>query len=154
MQCEVTREELSRFEAGEVDEERAARLEAHVAGCADCTRRVDALRRLAADLRRLSPVAPPPHALGAVRRALAAEHGASPREVMTLEEVAAFLRVTPDRMAEYVDDLPAFELAGRVLIRREKLIEWIERRERAFNRGRIQSVAARVLAELQEGEET
>ena len=48
MPCEVRGEELARFEAGEVDEERAARLAAHLDACAECRRRVAALRRLAA----------------------------------------------------------------------------------------------------------
>ena len=65
---------------------------------------------------------------------------------MTLDEVAEFLRVSLEELGEVVGELPAFELAGRVRVRRTKLIEWIEKRERAYARGRIESEVAGILA--------
>ena len=68
-------------------------------------------------------------------------------EVMTLDEVAAFLRVGPDELAEVVELLPAFELAGRIRVRRARLIEWIEQRERDYTRQATGSWAARAAGE-------
>jgi hypothetical protein len=36
---------------------------------------------------------------------------------MTLGEVAEFLRVPPDALAEVAEDLPAFEIGGQVRVR-------------------------------------
>lgn len=50
-------------------------------------------------------------------------------EIMTLAEVASFLRLSEKEMAEVAEELPAFELAGKVLVRRERLMTWISERE-------------------------
>ena len=55
-------------------------------------------------------------------------------EIMTLEETAEYLRVTPDLVYELMGDLPCFELGGRILFRKEALEEWILKRERQFSR--------------------
>ena len=44
------------------------------------------------------------------------------------------------------NDWPAFELAGQIRVRRAKLVEWIERRERDFTRQSAASWAARATA--------
>lgn len=70
---------------------------------------------------------------GAVNEALRAdEAAATPRAVMTLAEVAAYLRVTPAVIEGLLGQLPCFELGGRLLFRREAVDEWIQHRERAF----------------------
>ena len=51
-------------------------------------------------------------------------------EIMTPAEVAAFLRIPLDDLEEVFDELPSFEFAGHVRVRRERLLEWIEQRER------------------------
>jgi len=63
-----------------------------------------------------SRVAPPPPA----------------HDIMTLPEVAAFLRLPAAAFAELVDELPSFELAGVPLVRRERLLAWIAEREQAM----------------------
>jgi len=65
---------------------------------------------------------------------------------MTLDEVAEFLRLSPGQLDEVASDLPGFELAGQVRVRRAKLLEWIERRERSYLRNTVASRVARALA--------
>ena len=56
-QCEESR--LSAYLDGELGEEGAARLERHLAECAQCRARFRALERIGATLRRTRPQAPP-----------------------------------------------------------------------------------------------
>ncbi len=52
--------------------------------------------------------------------------------VMDMEELAEFLRVDADTVAEYLDQIPHFELGGKLLFRRKSVEEWIEARERTI----------------------
>ncbi len=146
MPCEHTCEELAALAAGDLPPARAEELSEHAAGCPDCRRRIEALERTDAALAALRPAAPPAAAVLAARRALAREvRGAGP-EVMTLEEVARFLRVSPGELSDLVGELPAFEIAGRLRVRRSRLVAWIEEREKQFARGRLESEVAHILA--------
>lgn len=144
MSCEVTYEELAAYAAGDMDLHRHAEMDQHLAGCAECRRRVEALAKTDAALASLAPVQPSAWAVLEIRRALS--EIIRPRrypEIMTLAEAADFLRVRPDELGEVAESLPAFELAGQVRVRRARLIEWIEQRERDYSRQRNESWVAR-----------
>jgi len=145
MKCEVTYEELSALAAGDLAAERTGQLEQHLPTCAECRRRLDAIGALDARLRSLRRLEPSAAVTLRARRLFSRELRAAP-EVMTLGEVAEFLRVSLDDLGEIVAELPAFELAGRVRVRRTKLIEWIEKRERAYARSNMESEVAGILA--------
>jgi anti-sigma factor RsiW len=145
--CDVMYEELAALAAGELPAERAGQVCAHLPGCPRCRRRVEALGQADAALAALRPQSPPSRAMLAVRRELAAVlRPPRPAEVMTLEEVAAFCRLTPDQLADVVEDLPAFELAGQVRVLRRRLIEWLEQRQRDYSYHLGASWAARAVA--------
>ena len=147
MTCEVTYERLAAFAAGDLDAGGEAEMRQHVGGCARCRERLEALRNADAALAALPPVEPPAATVLTVRRLLAeATREAATREIMTLDEVAEFLRVAPEQLGEVVEELPAFELAGQVRVRRERLIEWIGQRERAYARHTAASWVARAVA--------
>ena len=147
MDCELSYEELAAYASDGLAPERAAEVEEHVGGCAECRRRLSAIREADARLRVLPRLRPSAGALLRTRRALGEELGGrSAPEVMTLEEVAAFLRVEPDDLRDVVSQLPAFEVGGRIRVRRTKLIEWIARRERVHARSTAESDVARILA--------
>ena len=55
-----------------------------------------------------------------------------PREIMTMEEVAEFLRTTADEVDRRLADVPCFELGGNILFRRDAVLEWVDRQERSF----------------------
>ncbi len=149
MDCDVTYEELAALLSGDLGEARQAELRRHADGCPRCRDRLDALRRSDAALAGVPRVTPPGRVLLAARRALAdVTRGASAPEVMTLAEVVAFLRLTPHQLGQVVDELPAFELAGQIRVRRERLVEWIQQRERDYTRSNAQSDVARSLAEM------
>lgn len=56
----------------------------------------------------------------------------SHRPIMTIEEVADYLRSSVDEVEAYLGRIPCFEFAGRLRFRKEAVDTWIERRERAF----------------------
>lgn len=149
MSCEITPDELAALAAGDLSPEESRRIGAHVDECAECRRRLDALRRADRALAVLPRLEPPTDAVLAARRALSRElRGAGGLDLLTLEEVAELLRVPATALGEVARSLPAFEVGGQVRVRREKLIEWIEERERAYARGRIESEVAALMARM------
>ena len=136
MTCDMLEEDLARHAAGECDPGRAREIEAHLARCPQCQRRLRSIRKVDESLGILPPLAPPATTILSLRRAIAEAIGARPApEIMTLEDVAGLLRISPGDMEEFAEDLPAFEIAGHVRVRRARLIEWIEQRERQYERG-------------------
>jgi anti-sigma factor RsiW len=136
MNCAVSYEELAAWRVGDAEPDRAAELSRHAATCPDCSRRTAALDRVDAALRATATPEPSPAGLLDVRRQLSREvRGGA--EMMTLDDVAAFLSLTPAEIADVVPELPAFELAGQVRVRRSRLLDWIEGRERDYMRYRI-----------------
>ena len=92
----------------------------------------------------LVPAMPSPAALASVRKALQqATVADTSQQIMTLDQVATFLQIDSDQLGEIAETLPAFELAGQIRVRRAKLIEWIEQRERDYSRNVAASWAAR-----------
>ena len=148
MDCDVTYEELARLAAGDLDGERAGEAEAHVAACVVCRRRLDALRAVDGALAALPRLEPPAGAVLKARRLLSQEvRGTQAQEIMTLDEVAELLRISLDELEEVVLELPAFELAGQLRVRRSRLLEWVEAREHAYARSSAQTEVARILSD-------
>jgi anti-sigma factor RsiW len=80
MECKDTPELISASIDGELEAERAAELEAHLQGCADCARTVEELRGLSQAIGRRAPRYKAPEALRArIADALAAELAAESR---------------------------------------------------------------------------
>lgn len=146
MPCEVTYDELAAFSTGDLSQARADDIRRHVEQCPACMRRLDALRKTDRALGALPPMEPSATAILRARRALSeTQHPQSEPEVMTLEDVARFLRLSLDELSDLVEELPAFELGGQIRVRRARLVEWIEQRERRYGRGTAHSRIARVV---------
>jgi len=135
MACNVTSEELSAWKAGDLPASRASRIATHLTACPSCRSRLATLKEAGLLLSSLRMPVPSADALLAARRRLdeVTRAGIS-SEIMTLEEAAQFLRLTPAQMDELAEELPAFELAGQIRIRRQKLLEWVKQRERGYTR--------------------
>ena len=84
----------------------------------------DAMRML----RETSRVSPSRETEEAVRRGTAA----GPAEVFDIEGLAAFLCVGVEDVRRCLDEIPCFEVAGKLRFRRSSVERWIEERERAF----------------------
>lgn len=145
MECDVTYEEVAGFVTAELDAARMAEVAEHVPHCERCRERILRLEQADAALQELQPTTPNPTAVLAARRALAeTTRGTGKSDIMTLEEVAEFLRISSAELGEVVEELPAFELAGRIRVRRERLCEWIKQREQDYARAAAASWAARM----------
>ena len=143
MNCDILYEDLAALAAGELEAGRAERIRRHLAECEACQRRLDALKRVDRSLKHLRPARPPAAAVLAARRALNETiRGGSAPEILTLAEAAEFLRISPEQLGEIVEELPAFELAGQIRIRRERLIEWLRQREHEYTHQQSASWAA------------
>jgi len=138
--------ELAELSAGDLPPERSAEIEQHVAACADCQRRVAALRKADGVLRALPRMAPSARAVLDTRHLLADELDGNESEIMTLDDVATFLKISPDELDEIAGELPAFELAGQVRVRRARLVEWIEQQEVRYRMQNTESNLARIAA--------
>jgi hypothetical protein len=145
--CNVAYEQLARFAAGELDSEEARTIEEHMGSCGACRRRLEALEEADAALSALQRMEPSASAVLNTRRLLSREiRPAEEPEIMTLDDVADFLRISLDELEEVVLELPAFELAGQLRVRRSKLVEWVEARERSYARSRAETEVARILS--------
>lgn len=143
MSCEITLEKLAAYAAGDLEAAGVAEIDQHLSDCQECRQRMELLSRTDAALTTLSPAQPSASGLLATRRALS--ETIRPRrhpEIMTLPEAADFLRITSDQLGEVMESLPAFELAGQIRVRRARLIEWVEQRERDYSRQTAQSCVA------------
>lgn len=145
MSCGITYEELAGFAENDLPDERQAAIERHVATCQTCRQRLAAFKTVDGALRRMSAAQPSAGTILATRRLLAEETRPKREpEILTLEEVAEFLRIDPEELRPFVADLPAFELGGQIRVRRSKLLEWVEQREQQFSRGNIAGAMARI----------
>jgi hypothetical protein len=140
MTCEVSFFELSEYQAGH----KSDRLEKHITECEICRRRIATLTQMDQSLRTFDLQKLSDQAALQIRKTLSREiRGSACPEIMTLTDVANFLRLSPTQLEEIIDELPAFELAGQIRVRRTRLIDWIEQRERDFFQTNIESAMAK-----------
>ena len=57
---------------------------------------------------------------------------APPKPIMTLPEIADYLRMKPEIIEEHLGDIPCFEFGGKLLFRKEAVDEWIRNREKNY----------------------
>jgi hypothetical protein len=53
--------------------------------------------------------------------------------VMIVKELIAYLRITPEILEDYLEEIPCFELGGNLLFRREAIDKWIKSRENKYS---------------------
>ncbi len=90
-------------------------------------------------LREASLVAPSRGTEEAIRAAIRGEAQVATAEVFDLEGLAAFLRVEVEDVRRCLDEIPCFEVAGKLRFRRESVERWIDERERAYRASRSSS---------------
>ncbi len=52
--------------------------------------------------------------------------------ILNINDLSNYLRVRGDVIETYLNEIPCFELGGQILFRKEKVDEWIEKREQKF----------------------
>ena len=140
--CEAYRDLLSGYEAGELAAPAARRVETHLSACPACSRLLQAVRRTTHGIGQLADMPPSRsmsvRVLGQVDAMRTPDLGQAPA-VMTPEDVARFLRVSPAALAEVIDTIPGFDIGGELRFRKERVEEWIQQRERDRDRRAIYS---------------
>jgi len=138
MTCTQDPNSLLDYLDGELSAAAAAAVTSHLAGCPSCRRLLASLKDSERSLAELGNETAPVDALMRVQRRVCLDLGiAKEREILTLEDAADFLRLEADELAEVLDDLPWFELAGRIRFRRQALLDWVRKREQECARERL-----------------
>ena len=134
--CETYAELLPEFLEGSLDADAAADVAMHLADCARCRGELQFVRTLTAAARKLPQPQPDDAvvlkimetALGPATRERRSEYG----PVLDVEELADYLRVDREALEPYLDDIPCFELGGKLLFRRKTIEEWIQQKEQSL----------------------
>lgn len=142
MNCNGFRDALSAWLAVELDPEAAAEAKAHCAACDACAAEAARFRRLLATLDGLPDPAPDEALRFKVLDRLVPKRGAPAPEVMDVEDLLAYLGVTLEQLEQEIENLPAFEFAGRLKFKKSHIDRWIEEREQT-RRAAIEAARAR-----------
>ena len=154
--CSLDEIALSQRLQGELSPEEADAIDAHVASCPTCAQRREALARLDDAIDALPrPSLAPGRAqaiLQNIKRASTPPRTSktapeTSSEIMTMDEVASFLHVDREDLdGELLDGgLPVFEFAGRLRMRRTRLLAWIEEREKQREQRRLFTIVTNEL---------
>ena len=144
-ECQSMEVLLSQYEAGELSQAAdVAWVRQHLGGCEHCRAVLVSFERLSAicevdeapRLRQDRASTIWSHLRGAGTSEEVEVPGAE-AEILTLEEAAAFLKVSMTALEAELDTLPVFEFGGCVRIRRHRLLTWIETREKRAHDHRL-----------------
>lgn len=137
MTCVECQELLSQLQKRELGKQEAQEVATHVKVCQTCQERLDVLEQLDAFLRALPTPPPQLETLLSIRdevhRAVLGD------EILDADQVATYLKLSRDEVLSRLDELPCFEVAGRVRFRRDTLLRWIESREVEHRRSALLS---------------
>lgn len=146
MKCPDFRTRMPAYIDGDLPQQEREALENHLAKCRSCHRQFDSLKQGDAALASLGQLPVPAGILNQARAEITTGSGLETlSEIMTLNEVAAFLKIDSRVLGDLVEQLPLFELAGNLRIRRQALLDWIRERERDFARTHLQGELSRRL---------
>lgn len=135
MDCKEFRENLSAFHEGDLNEMNHAAALAHLSGCLNCKNvhaRFNNLLQAVDNLEELPPSE-------GVRFEIL--HGLAPHagpcvvpEIMDAEDLLKYLGITREELEQEIENLPAFEFAGRLKFRKAHIDAWIDARRDARDR--------------------
>jgi hypothetical protein len=133
MTCERIQPLLSAYLDGETPGTERAEIAEHLGACAPCRSEAQAVGNIAQMARALPRHTPSQEAVLKISEAI---HQLPPRPrrtefgpVMDFDELADYLRVDRSTLGTYLDEIPSFELGGKVLFRQKSVEEWIRHKE-------------------------
>ncbi|MBI1928883.1 zf-HC2 domain-containing protein [Candidatus Poribacteria bacterium] len=163
MKCNDVREELIAYIDGELSSMGMRTIEAHLAGCPECTTEWERLRKMTGWIHQMESIPPSPdwwqklearlHQLDAepsllseiraLREAITRIESrisqrlnpiAPVKEIMTLDEAAAYLQVDSDTVWNLLDEIPHFQVGYELRFRKSSVDEWIRMKENGSQR--------------------
>ena len=156
MECNDVREELVAYIDDELSSMGKHTIEAHLVDCKECAAECDKLKAIIESTHKVETLQPAQNwwetlqerlyapdsdlvsALHALREAIMrlesrvdGEGGrlALVKEIMTLEEVAAYLQIEPDVMWKLLTEMPHFEVGDELRFKKSSVDEWIRMKE-------------------------
>ena len=133
MNCKQCSPLLSAYLDGEAEDARVEGIRKHLAECAECRAELDVLEDIAqaaTNLTRFEPLEDVVLAISsAVHRCPPAPRRTQFGPVLDMDELADFLRVDKHTVGSYLEEIPCFELGGKLLFRRKSVEQWILGRE-------------------------
>ncbi len=122
---------LDDFLDGMLDLGQTAAFREHLEGCAECRRLLDGLTEVREAMAESYSAELPDDRNLRIRRVVPGSYCLQklPQDIMDIEELAAFLCASVEDIIGMLDQVPAFEINGRLRFRRDKIVEWIEREE-------------------------
>jgi len=128
---------LPEYLARELAPEEREAVEKHLGECTRCRDEVQAMDRIERAATELPDAKPGAAAILKISEAIH-QYGRPPRRtefgpVLDIDELVDFLRVDKAVIEIYLDEIPCFELGGKILFRRKSIEEWIERKEKQMS---------------------
>lgn len=120
---------------GELNRDDIKAFVAHLQQCVSCRDEVERYEGFRKMLQRHTPLHMPDDADLRVRFAISREldKRKTVKEVLDMDDAAAFLNITVPELAGMLDELPAFEIAGRIRFNRDRLIKWMKSKEKEMS---------------------
>ena len=141
MNCQICTDRLSEYADHELTGNEARSIKTHLDKCAECCEQLRRLEQIASAAATLPRHAPSTDCLLKIskaihqcaRPAIRTEFG----PVLSFDELADYLRVDQETIGQYLDEIPSFELGGKLLFRKKSIESWIESKETGFELQRM-----------------
>lgn len=136
MKCDEYQELIPEYLERSLSADAKRDLEGHLASCDFCRKQLQMAEALSAAVQALPRHQPSAETILTVSEAIH-QSAPTPRRrvdygpVLDVDDLADYLRVDKDVIQIYLDELPHFELGGKLLFRRKSVDQWIEARERS-----------------------
>lgn len=149
MNCNACEPLISPYLDGELEPDQMNAVEMHLASCEQCSESAQTIEFLTGGATELDPVTPGADVImktcAAIRNANPEPHHTTFGPVMDVDELMEYLHIDQETLELYVEELPFFELGGKLLFRTQSIDQWIQRREQlaglTSQRGSAVSVA-------------
>ena len=141
MNCQACTDRLSEYTDHELARNEAREIKAHLDKCAECRKQLRRLEQIALATATLTRHAPSADCLLKISKAIH-QHARPPRRtefgpVLNFDELADYLCVDQETIGQYLDEIPSFELGGKLLFRKKSIEKWIESKETGFELQRM-----------------
>lgn len=128
MKCEDFAERISEFADGDLTEQARYEAQEHLVQCPKCAEEYRKFCLFTNGIGQLAEPSPSDHVRYEIMSGILSRSREFP-EVMDVETLMAYLGVTLEELEEELEDLPAFEFAGKLRFRKTRIDKWIEERE-------------------------
>ncbi len=141
MNCQACKEKLSEYADHELARNEAQEIKNHLAKCAGCRKQLRRLEQIASATATLERHTPSTDCLLKINKAIHQRTQPHRRTefgpVLNFDELVDYLRVDHETIGQYLDEIPSFELGGKLLFRKKSIETWIESKETGFALQRI-----------------